>query len=126
MRILGILLILLMEFPICANASSISGQYLKPLMIKILSDNNGVAKEEHMKCTGQTCCFEENYYCAIEGGVCVCDLYMCNEGPTQKEYWMELSGFNARMYCEDPHLLHKLTGLCLCSPNKTPSCVSSS
>jgi len=114
MKTLKMLLVFLIGFPIIANANTISSKHIKPLTIRILSDDNGLIKEEELGCTGKTCCFEENYYCSLEAGKCICDIYMCQEASNQKEYWMEMTGFLAENYCEKPHLLHELTGLCLC------------
>ena len=72
------------------------------------------------------CCFEENFYCALEAGVCNCDLYMCSEGPDQKEYWMEITGYEAWKYCGKPQLLYEATGVCLCDPTKTSPCLNCS
>jgi len=120
MKILEILLVLLIGFQSFANATSISSKFVKPLTIRIMSDDNGLIKEEKLCCTRETCCFKENYYCDMEDGKCICDLYMPKEGPNQKEYWMEITGILSGAYCEKPQLLHKLTSLCLCDQLQPP------
>lgn len=97
---------------------------IKPIEIRIISrDDMGLDKREYFQCTPKTCCFSENFYCFMEKGHCVCDLYVC--GPQKapnKTYWMKIVGTEAERYCGRPHLLHELTRLCICDPNKTIPC----
>lgn len=121
MKLLSILLVLLIGFPSFVHATSISSRHIKPLSIRIMSDDNGLIQEEKLCCTRQTCCFDENYYCSMEDGKCICDINMLKESPNQKEYWMEITGILSMAYCEKPQLLHKLTTLCLCEQLQPPS-----
>ena len=121
MKILEILLVLLIGFPSFAKAYNISSKYVKPLTIRIISDDNGFIQEEKVCCTRETCCFKENYYCAMESGRCICDIDMLPAGSNQKEYWMEITGMLSGKYCEKPQLLHTLTTLSLCDELQPPS-----
>lgn len=128
MRFLSVLLAILISFPsiACANNDGFASQYVKPLTIKTFSKNDqGVIREESLRCTPQTCCFSERFYCFMEEGKCICDLHVCEQWPdaaATKSYWMEFRGTEAEKYCGRSHLLHELTDLCLCDPDKDPPC----
>jgi hypothetical protein len=94
----------------------------KPLLMRIMSDDDGNIVEEKFQCTSNTCCFEELFYCDMEEGKCICDIYRCGETPNKKEYWIELTGVEAETICGRAHLMYRYTGLCLCDRNKQPPC----
>jgi hypothetical protein len=101
-------------------------QYVKPIVIEIISrDEKGVLRKENLPCTPQTCCFSEESYCFMENGHCVCDINRCEMWPSKKDtkiYWMKISGTEAERFCGRPRLLHKLTQICRCNPEKIPMC----
>jgi len=97
-------------------------QYVKPIIIKILSNREGVTRKENFHCTPETCCFSERFYCFMTKGRCICDLHVCGHPPNQQGYWMEITGTEAERYCGRPRMLHKLTQLCKCDPDRTPVC----
>lgn len=97
-------------------------QYVKPIIVKIFSNMDGVTKEENFSCTPKTCCFSERFYCFMENGKCICDLHRCSARSDKKSYWMELSGTEAERYCGRPRLLHRLTNLCFCDRYKDSPC----
>lgn len=106
-----------------ANQEGFEMQYVKPIVIKVFSNTKGVVKEESLRCTPQTCCFSERFYCFMENGKCICDLHVCHEWPeVAKSYWMEITGTESEKYCGRARFLHELTHLCLCDPNKIPAC----
>lgn len=123
MIILRGLLVLFLGLPISVNAQSYKTLYTQPVSVRVISDDNGVIQEEKdISCTPQTCCFKESFYCFMEGGRCLCDIHYCQEDANQKEYWLELSGSLAALYCRKPRLLHEYMGLCLCDPDQDPIC----
>lgn len=105
-----------------ANKDGFKLQYVKPITIKIFSSNKGNIKEESLRCTPQTCCFSERFYCYMDNGRCFCDLHLCNQDTDDKSYWMEIIGTEAEIYCGRAHKLHALTNLCLCDPDKDIPC----
>lgn len=120
---LRVLFTLFLGMPILANAQDFTSKHTQELVVRVLSDDNGVIKEEKgIFCTPQTCCFKEEFYCFMERGRCICDIYSCKEDKNQKEYWLEISGTLAATYCRQPRLLHEYTGLCLCDPDQDPVC----
>jgi hypothetical protein len=123
MKVWALFVTLFLGVTVSASAADFASKHTQPIAMRYLSDDNGTLKEEkYMKCTPTTCCFEEKFYCSMEQGRCICDIYNCKEGEKQKEYWLEISGTQAQIYCMQPHLLHELTGLCLCNPSRTPYC----
>jgi len=123
MKVWAIFVTLFLGLTVTASAEDFASKHTQQISVRLLSDNNGVLKEEKdMECTPETCCFEEKYYCAMEQGRCICDIYNCKEDDSQKEYWLEISGTLAQVYCLQPYLLHELTGLCQCNPSRTPYC----
>lgn len=127
MKFLGIFFALVIGYSnsAYANHDGFKSQYVKPITIKIFSSKGGVIKEEHFFCTPQTCCFSERFYCFMENGKCICDLHICEQWPNKldtKNYWMEITGTEAERHCGRPRLLHKLTNLCRCDPDKNPPC----
>lgn len=124
MKFLKVLLALSVGYSSIAHAKQegFALQYAKPIIIKIYSNSKGVIKEEPMSCTPETCCFSERYYCIMDSGICYCDLHLCNQGSKEKSYWMELTGTEAERYCGRSRMLHELTNLCLCDPDKDSPC----
>lgn len=106
-----------------AQQESFRMQYVKPIVVKIFSDHKGVIKEEGIRCTPQTCCFSERFYCSMDNGRCFCDLHLCNQSRDKKNYWMEITGTEAERYCGRARRLHELTNLCLCDPDKDIPCI---
>lgn len=99
-------------------------EYNKPIIIKVFSESEqGVIRQESIPCSPQSCCFAERFICFMEDGKCICDLHHCNGWfGDSKNYWMEISGFLAERYCGRFRLMHSLTQLCRCDPNKEPPC----
>lgn len=122
MKLLRVLFVLLIGYPLGVNGQSFMSKHVKPVTVRILSDDNGLIQEEHFICNAKTCCFSEEYYCFMDAGRCICDIYACGEGTGQKPYWIEITGTLALKYCFNPRLVHQLTGLCLCDPAKKPPC----
>ncbi len=121
-RVLFIFLLIGSTAP--TQAQDFLSQHTSPVSVRLLSDDNGVLKEEKdMSYSPETFCFEEEFFCSMEQGRCICDVYSCNEEANQKEYWLEISGTLAQTYCLKPSLLNELTGLCLCNQN-VPYCRS--
>lgn len=124
MRFLGGVFVLVMGWSTITYAKdNFVSQYVEPIKIRVFSNTKkGPVTQESLHCTPQTCCFSEKFYCFMENGRCICDLHVCNQGIDKKSYWMEISGAEAEKYCGRPRLLHELTTLCICDPNKTPPC----
>lgn len=120
---LRVLFALFLSMPVLANAQDFTSKHTQQITVRVLSNDNGVIKEEKdIFCTPQTCCFKEKFYCFMESGKCICDIYYCKEDKNQKEYWLEIAGTLAETYCRQPHLLHEYTGLCVCDPDQDPVC----
>lgn len=122
MKLLITFLAISIGFGSQAHAQDFLSRHTKPVTQRILSDDNGkIAEEKELICTAESCCFEEAFLCSMEQGRCICDIYRCDEGSDQKEYWIEIAGIQAQTYCMNPDLLYKLTRINKCTQNK-PYC----
>lgn len=128
MKFLGVLISLTIAWLSTASADlgGYESQYIKPVDITFYSrEKTGAVKQEYLRCTPQTCCFSEGFYCFMERGRCICPLNRCEMWPNKKDtktYWMKISGTEAERYCGRSRMLHELTKLCLCGPDKMSPC----